>query len=265
MYLLHVPGLTWLSLWHPELVLLCVLLYLLYWYATYRVRPELVPAAAVSSGQQIGFILYLTVGYVAMGSPLAAAAQLHGFTYFVLQMLLMTMVMPWLLLLTIPVWLIDSSLQFPIVRRIVQWLTYPLVATGLYNLITTAFLIPAVFDANLQYNWLHVLDQSIMMVLGVFLWWPLSSQSTVLPQARKGVQLFYILFSVNLMMPIVVLLLIAHSPWYSMFQHTSWPVSWSLLADQQAGAILMFIGMALAYGIRALSVYRQYDTSKWYE
>jgi cytochrome c oxidase assembly factor CtaG len=200
-----------------------------------------------------------------MGSPLAAAAQLHGFTYFIVQMLLMTMVMPWLLLLTVPVWLFDASLQFPVVRHIVQRVTHPIAATALYNLVTTVFLVPAVFNADLKYNWLHVFNQSIVMLLSVFLWWPLASQSTVVPQPRKGIQLFYILFSVNFMMPIVVLLLIAHVPWYPVFQHTSWPVSWSLLADQQAGAILMFVGMALAYGIRALAIYLQYDSSKWYE
>lgn len=213
----------------------------------------------------IAFVSSLIVLYGAMGSPVAFLAENTSFPLFVVQMLLMTLVLPWLIHASIPSWIWSSIFEVKWVYKAFRVLTHPYTALVMYNAIASLFLLPAVFDANLHYNWLHILDQGVLMITAIFLWWPLTNNSTEFPRLSKGLQLLYVLFGSNFMMPIPVLLLIAQHPWYDPYVSSTTHSLLAAIAGQQMGGLLMIIGMACVYGLLSFKRFFAYEGQTWYE
>lgn len=250
-----------MSLWHPELIVMIGLIFFLYLYADRHVGKSAEQQATTK--QKVMFAAYLIVLYGAMGSPIDAVAQNRSFSVFVLQMVLMTLVLPWLFLTGIPTWMARAVLQIRWIFRTVRVLTSPFVALIVYYGLASLFLLPVIFEANLKYNWLHIVDAWVLMAAAVFLWWPLLSPAPEIPRLSRGFQLGYILFGTNFMMPIPVLLAISQHLWYNSYNGIA-PFH-RLLANQQLGAVLMVVAMIVVYGFRAVLTFASYDGSSWYE
>lgn len=251
------------SMWHPEVIVMTIFLGWLYVYVTGSLRGVGSPSREETGRQRFAFMMCVVAWYIASGSPVAFLSQNRLFSVFIVQMILMTLVMPWLLLISIPTWVLSGIFKVRWIYHTFRMMTQPFVALFVYNGLATIFFIPVVFEANLHANWLHIIDEWAIMVAAVFVWWPLVNQSKELPRLGRGFQLVYILFGTNFMMPIPVLLLIAQHPWYS--SYASGQGLFHVLADQQLGGLLMIIGMGVVYGIRAVTIFMSYDSRSWYE
>ena len=253
-----------MTLWRPEVMLTVVLLGSAYFCLVGPLRSRVADSGRITVGQGTALVLALLVMYVATGSPLDGLAQNNLFSAYIVQMLLMTMLLPQLILIALPAWLLEPVLRVRWLRRSLATATSPFVSTIVYNLIATALLVPVVLGSSLLINWLHIVEQMILMLAAVFLWWPLNSRLLSLPRLGSGGQLIYLLFSFNLMMPLPVLLFLAQHPWYAIYAQAPRTLGISAVADQQLGAILMMVGMVGAYGIRAIRAFSAYAGVEWY-
>jgi cytochrome c oxidase assembly factor CtaG len=237
--------LRWFLLWHPELIVLVLLLFGLYAYANAYVAPR-----RATGRQWTLFVAYLLVLYTTFGSPIDAIAQTHSFSVYIVQSLSMTLLMPWMLLTALPNWMTTAVFRVTWAYHTARVLTHPLVALGLFSVLTALFLAPIVFTANLTYNWLHTVDTIALMIAGLCLWWPLVSVSPELPQLNQAAQLVYILFGANFLMPIPFFLIASQHLWYKPYVGTA-ANHLNALSDQHLGGILMLVGMISVFGIRA--------------
>lgn len=254
---------SWL-LWRPDVLLTLLLLLGSYFALVGPLRPYFVGAEPVTLKQVTSACTVLAVFYLAMG-PLSLLAERFLFTARVLQMLMMTQVAPPLLFLAVPSWLFDAIATAPLLGPVVKIACRPVVALLVYNLLATLLLLPAPLHATLSNDLVHFLVQYSLIISSIFLWWPLMSKARSLPQLTPGYQLLYLLFAMNFMMPIAVFLLFSLNPWYSFYMAGNVALTIPSLGDQQVGALLMAVGMAVIYTLRAIRPFLSHTDSAWYQ
>lgn len=255
---------TWpAAIWRPDVMLFAVLLGAT--HVTYRRRfqDEAAPGALCERrafGSTARFLMGLVLLYVVMG-PVAYLAETRSFTAYVLQMLTMTTILPWLLVFSLPGGIFEALFRIAWIRTLASVLVRPVIALVVYTGLVTATLIPAVLQALLTYNWLHIFASVIEFVAAVCFWWPLSSSVPRFPSLSRGRQLFYLAYASNFMMPIIVYLFLSTTPWYPIYTRYD---AVSALADQQMGSVVMLGVMYAVYGGLAIRIYSAQDESIWY-
>ncbi|KPV41965.1 cytochrome c oxidase assembly protein [Alicyclobacillus ferrooxydans] len=249
-------------LWRPDVALSVLLQGGSYFALVGPLRQYFTGSMPINRRQVMAACTVFTLMYLAMG-PLSFPAERFLFTARVLQMLLLTQVMPPLLFLAVPTWLFERILSVRYLGFTVKIGTRPVVALLAYNLPATVFLLPAPLGAALSNDLLHFIVQYGLIITAIFLWWPLMSSVPSRPRLAPGAQLIYLLFAMNFMMPIVVFLLFSRVPWYPFYATSNANIP--LLADQQVGAAIMVVGMATIYALRAIRPFLSHSDLTWYE
>lgn len=254
-----------LPAWRPEVFAFAALLAISYQLISGRLGREWAGEQYTlpSRREHLAFIGLLTVFVFAVGSPLDLLAQTSSFPAYILQMLLMTMVMPWLLLLSLPRWIIQFALSLSRVQKILSSLTKPWKASLLYNLTATLSLSPFFLDLNLSSNWIHLLTSAFLMIAALLFWWPLVGTRKIGLHRDGFYEFRYIAYSIIFMLPIILALLLTKTAWYKVYL-TRHLTDLSLLQMQQEGAKLMLLGMLFVFGTLGLRVLRHLDHSFWY-
>ncbi|MCI0182171.1 cytochrome c oxidase assembly protein [Sulfoacidibacillus ferrooxidans] len=217
----------------------------------------------------MAYALGLLLLYVAQG-PLADLSETKLFTAYIIQMLLMTMALPWLLVFSLPPFVFTSILSIEWCKRSFHLLVHPAFALVTFNALVSLTLIPPILSLILTVNWVHMLEQMILFLSAVFFWWPIASPVPEVAPLTRGRKLFYIAYSSNFMMPIIFLLFLADHPWYSIYlsaSNTRLPLSFLSIegmADQQLGSLVMLVTMYVIYGAIAIRLYVKQDESIWY-
>lgn len=249
---------AWMTEWRPEVMLLSGLLGVCYFLLLSVFVPQ-----GVGWARRAAFVLALLVLYAAAG-PLAPWAQQRLFIAYVGDMLLLTFVVPWLLIVAVPAILVERAATVQWIGRLVGFATRPIVALVLFNALVTAALLPPVVKWNLTLNWFHALLQNLLMLAAVCFWSPLVRRYNGTGGMGRGMQLFYIIYSANFMMPIIVWLFMGDAR-YSGFNRPASLFGGSATADLQMGAALMLLTMYLTYGWLAVRLFGRSDESVWYD
>lgn len=252
-------------LWHPETMLVLVLVVVSYFLLIGPLKSYFQNWSPVPVRQQVAFVLSLLVMYISLGTPIALLGEKYLFSFFMVQTILLMQVMPWLLLLGLPSWLIQPVFKVHWIRRTARFATHPIFSCSIFGLASTVLFIPVVFSLYLRVNWFHLVFQFILLISALLLWWPLFSPIPEYPKLTPGRQLIYLLYASGLTMPINVLLLIAEKPWFSLYGQASRPLFMALLADQQRGGLLMFVGMVFIYGSMGVRALWAFDGNHWGE
>ena len=106
------------------------------------------PDATIKRAQVVSFLSGMGALAIALLSPLNLIAMVFLLTAHMVQHVIFTVVAPPLLLLGIPGWLVEPLFRSPKAQWVGRWLTYPVVAFGLYNLNMWMWHVPALLDAT---------------------------------------------------------------------------------------------------------------------
>lgn len=231
----------WLTAWNwdPTLVIGAALIVGLYLYAVgpLRKRHHFEPA---SQGQILAFLLGAGLMFLALVSPLDELGDSYLFSAHMVQHLILTMVGPPLLLVGTPEWFIRPIVRNKALFAIARFLTYPAIAFVLFNADFFIWHAPALYNATLENQNIHILEHLTFIIFGLLNWWPIFSPSKDLPRLSIGGQTLYMFLSG---MPIVLLGagLTFASPLYA--PYIAAPRVWGISAatDQQLGGLIMWI------------------------
>jgi len=157
-------------------------------------RPRLKAPEPLSVGKTIWFLAGLGVIFVAFLSPLDALGDDYLFSAHMLQHFLIAFVAPPMLLLGTPAWLVRPLADMPVVGRALRLLTQPIVAFASFNLIFMAWHVPALYEATLEHEGIHILEHLLFMATGVLNWWPILSPLPEMPRLPYPAQLVYLFF-----------------------------------------------------------------------
>ena len=110
--------------------------------------------------------------FIALQSPIDEGGDEFLLSLHMVQHLLLMMVAPPLALLGIAGmrWLPDGVA--PRLRRAWTFVTRPWQATFIFNAVLLVWHIPALYDATLTTEWIHVVEHLTFAAVGVVFWWP---------------------------------------------------------------------------------------------
>lgn len=177
---------------HPSVVigLLVVTGAYLVWVGPLRRRLGVVEA--VGAGRVTMFLSGILVLFVALVSPLHELGDDYLFSAHMVQHLLLTLVVPPLLLLGTPGWLLRPFLLSPKVYRAARLVTLPVIAFILFNTVFVIWHVPALYDLALRERGIHILEHLMFIGAGVIVWWPILSPLPELPRASYMMQMLYL-------------------------------------------------------------------------
>lgn len=237
------------SNWNYQLNLLFILIAVVYLLITGPLRHRFKDATEVKGSKKAVFLTGLIVYYFAVGSPLALLTH-ELFTMHMLQMALMFFVVSPLLLIGIPVYLYRAVFRIKPLKAVFSFLSRPLLTVFLFNGLLSLYHVPAVFDAIMNSEALHVISHTLLMVASLFMWWSIVSPVPEMDTLRDRhlIKIALILGGTVLITPACALIIFTDTVLFERFQETSQMLPlFAPLIDQQLGGVIMKIIQEISF------------------
>ncbi|HUO05226.1 MAG TPA: cytochrome c oxidase assembly protein [Candidatus Binataceae bacterium] len=164
------------------------------------------------------------------------------FAMHMAQHLVQTFVIPPLLLLATPSWMIRPIVMSRLVRPLMRILTNPVIAFLLFSAVFVTAHFPPIFDRMCRDEPFHIFLHVLFMAAGILLWWPILSPLPEMPRLPYPAQILYLFLLMIPMTAVAAPITLATGviyPWYAEGPH-----GWGLrpLDDQVLGGLMMWIG-----------------------
>lgn len=239
--------------WEPSIVLGSALLGGAYLYAVGPLRCRFRLARAVSRGRVALFLLGVAVMFLALVSPLDHVGDKYLFSAHMAQHLLLIVVMPPLLLLGTPGWLLRPLIRRPAVAQFARLVTFPVVAFVLFNGNLWLWHLPVLYDLALRYEGVHIVEHLSFMVTAVIGWWPVLSPLPEVPRLPNPGRMLYLFLNSLPSAALGILFVFTREPLYPTYVAAPRVFGISALTDQQLGGLLMWVPGNLVY-LLAISI-----------
>ncbi len=245
------------SLWlrwnfSPSLVLGIAVLVVAYFYAARR-HEQTKPDERLTTLQISLFVTSVVVLVFALLSPLDALGDDYLFSAHMVQHMLLAVVFPPLFVLSIPSWMIEPLFRKPAARTAAKWIAHPVIAFTLLNADLWLWHAPALYDATLSNETLHIFEHLSFIVFGVIFWLPICGPSRVFPRVAPLVGVLYLFLGCQPMVVLGALLTFAATPFYAPYVSAPRILGSTPLGDQQLGGLIMWLPTNIPY-IIALSI-----------
>ncbi len=204
-----------------------------------RLRPRTIWDENVVAPREIlSFASGMLLLVVALVSPLDTLSEAMFSAHMVHHVLLLYVVPP-LLLLGTPAWLIRPAMTWPGVRRVLVFLTSPIPAIALFNVILVFWHMPGFWDATLVDNTVHALEHVGFLGAGIIAWWPIFSPLPEVPRLSYPGQMLYLF--VQSLVPAIIGAFVTFSSVvvYPLYAYTPKILGLTPLVDQQVAGLLM--------------------------
>lgn len=235
------------DLWHPWVLAWIILLQAAYLLAVGPWRKAFRWGPAVPVSQQLLFSLGLWTVYLSEGTPLHVMAEHYLFSMHMIQHVLLTMVLPPLLILGTPTWMIRPLLHPRPVAWVFRMITKPAPALLLFNLIYSFWHLPGAYQAVLIFHWFHMVQHAILVGAALLTWWPICSQMPEFPPLSPGAKMIFIFVSGISQIAVFAVITFSDVVLYDFYARA--PRLWAFMTpdvDQQvAGAIMKVGGMGV--------------------
>ena len=240
---------------HPSVIIGLLLLLGLYLMGVGPLRRRYQWAEEVDSNKVALFLTGVLVLFLALISPLHELGDNYLFSAHMVQHLLLTLIVPPMLLVGTPPWLIRPLLAPPKVMRVARILTMPVLAFVLFNLVFALWHVPALYELALRERNIHIVEHLMFLVAAVIMWWPILSPLPELPRAPYLVQMGYLFVQPTVPSILGAVITFADGVLYDWYAEA--PRIWELSAhtDQQLGGVIMWLPGGLAFLITLAVVF----------
>jgi putative membrane protein len=253
---LHAETFSWQE-WrvYSSFMLGWLLLVAAYFLAIGPLRRRFPGSRPATRGQVASFVFAVSVMFLSLQGPLHELSDYFLFSAHMVQHLLLILLMPPFLLASIPDWMVAPVLRVRALERVARWLTLPLVAFALNNVIFLAWHFPGPYDLMMRNHGVHVGMHLMIMVTGTIMWWPVMSPSPRLPRIAAPLQMIY-LFLVGIPMMIsAAFITFSGTPLYRWYVEAPRITPLSPLEDQQMGGVIMWVPGGLVLWVAITFVY----------
>ncbi len=219
----------------------------MYWYATRVIGPKAVPDGhpVVTRSQTYWFFSALLVIWIAAGWPLDDLSDSYLYGAHIVQHLLLTLVLPPMLLMATPEWLVRLVLgpRRSMAYRAYRFLTRPLVAGIIFNVVYLSSHAPWVVNETVKNESFHFSMHVVLTLAGLVMFscvcGPLKELRLSLPSQCMYLMVMGILPTIP-----AAWMIFAPGVVYKAYVHR-WPSLWGLtpMGDQElAGFIMKMVG-----------------------
>jgi putative membrane protein len=217
-----------------------------------RGRPDLAPFSRL-----VLFGLGVTVGVLALVSPLHAAGDQYLLSAHMLQHVLIGDVMPLLLVLSLRGPLLFFFVPAPALRVLasigplratLRFLLHPVVSLAAWAAVMYAWHVPAAYDATLSIPALHDLEHALFVLVGLLVWTQLIDPARHHRLTRGG----RVLFAIGVLAlghPVIDALVFSGHAIYPPYASQSVRLlALSPLTDQRLAGMVMFVEQTITFG-----------------
>jgi putative membrane protein len=190
------------------------------------------------------FGLGLVTLWVALETPIDTVSDHYLDSVHMLQHVLLGFVAPPLMLLGLSPDMAGVLSRFPFVRAI----TEPIAAQVVAAAVMIAWHVPALYDATLRSESLHVVEHLTFIGAGLVLYWPVLQSTSIHARWKLSppIMLLYMLVATLPQDAIALILLFSREPFYAFYIYVPrlYPSLTPVIDQTLAGAILMVLGKA---------------------
>lgn len=229
----------------PTVALLCFGLAGAYvaWVGPLNRRRPGAEGRPVTGGQVASFLGGCFALLVALGPPLDDWSGYFLLSAHMVQHLILTMLVPPLLLLGTPAWLLAPLLRYRLVARLGYTLTRPALGFVLAALTYALWHTPPLYVAALRQESVHVLEHQAFLLTGLLAWWPLCGSLPAWPKLSPPVQCLYLFVSTIPSGIVGAVITLADPGLYPPYGDVSRrPFGLDLATDQQIAGLIMWVG-----------------------
>ena len=251
---------------NPEVYLLVVFLISAYVYSVRVIGPRAVPAGQpVVTRTNVGcFAGAMALLFAASTWPIHQMAEDYLYSAHMLQHMMLSYFMPPLVLLATPEWLLRLIVGTGRTLRVVRFMTKPVVAAVVFNVVVMVTHIPPMVNASVQSAPLHYSLHLLLVVTAVLMWMPVVGPFHELRISDAAKPIYLFLQSVVPTVP---------AGWLTfaegvVYKHYNQPVRvWGISPtdDQQlAGAIMKIGGSIFLWSLVVFYFFKRFATT-WKE
>ena len=205
------------------------------------------PDRVTTSKQKASFIAGLVTLFVALGPPLDDWSDHYLLLAHMVQHLLLILLAAPLLLVGTPGWMLEPLTRNRVTNAIGYWLTRPVIAYAIANLVVVVWHVPTFYDAALRSQPMHVLEHATFIATGILAWWPIAGPLPQWPRLPLSLQSLYF-FAMTIPGSIVgAFITFAEPGLYSPYDSARRIFNIDLATDQQAGGLLMWVLVSTIY------------------
>ena len=197
--------------------------------------------ATPSLGQRASFFGALTLLFLTLNGPLHDLSDTYLFSAHMVQHLIMTLVIPPLMIVGTPGWMLRPALRHPVVGAMARRLTGLGACFMLFNVVLSFWHLPPMYNLALAHHSVHIVQHLMFLVASVLMWWPLTSPLPELPRAAYPAQMLYCFLMVIPMSVISIYIVMADSLLYPQYAIAPRLLGITPMMDQQYGGLIMWI------------------------
>lgn len=239
-----VDAAPWRYQFHPEVWILVAFLTGAYIYMVKAIGPKAVPAGqpAVTKRNKIAFGAAMLMLWIASDWPMHDISEEYLYSAHMLQHMILSYFMPPLVLLATPTWLMRVLIGDGKLYRGVRFLTKPIVAGVLFNVVIMVTHVPGVVTASVDSGPLHYSLHFAVVMLSLLMWMPVCGPLPEVHIGPLGKCIYLFLQSVVPTVP-AAWLTFAEGTVYKSYDIPVRVFGWSVEIDQQlAGAVMKLAG-----------------------
>ncbi|MFC4409336.1 cytochrome c oxidase assembly factor CtaG [Chungangia koreensis] len=259
------------ALWSPWYFVTMVLIVLLYFLITVKWQHKFEGSQPLQRREAISFVSGIIVLYIVKGSPVDLMGHIM-FTFHMVQMAFLLLLVPPLLLGGVPGWLWNAVVKKPFIDKFLRIFTNPILSLIIFTALFSFYHIPLVHDTIKYSVLLHAVYTFILFTSAVLMWMPVLSKDPnhQLDGLRK---MLFIIASAVLITPACALIIFADAPMYETYTSgEAWLKAMALcvpastlanippippevftnvpaLYDQQMGGVIMKVLQEIIYGV----------------
>jgi putative membrane protein len=232
---------------HPEIWFALIVLAAGYAWAINVLGPRRAPEGERpgTPGQIFAFYSGIILMWFASDWPIHDIAERYLFSFHMIQHLAFLLVVPPLLLLGIPKWLLRTLIGTGLRFKVMRVLTKPLVALLTYNLMVAFIHWPVIVDLQTSSNAGHGAVHGLVLAASIIGWWPVVAPLPELGRLNDIAKMFYLFLTSIIPTVPASFLTFAEGVFYKHYEEA--PRLWGLSAatDQMIAGLIMKIGGGL--------------------
>lgn len=251
--------------WHPEPTVWLLIGSLVggYVLALRVLGPRLAGGGRIARPRHIGcFAAGVVLLELAADYPLHDLAENFLFSAHMVQHTLLSLVVPPLLLLGLPAWLLRWLVSPPAVHAVVSRLARWLPATLLFNAFIALSHWPVFVNTTLEQHWFHFVAHAVLFTLSTLMWLPaVNTEVEELPRYSYPMRMLHLFLQSIIPTVPSAFLAFAEKPMYRFYAEAprlSW-LNMNPVDDQQlAGGIMKIGGTTILWGVIIVLFFRWY-------
>jgi putative membrane protein len=218
------------------------------------------PDDRLSGMRKLSFFAALFVIFASLNGPIHDLSDNYLFSGHMVQHLLLTMLMPPLLIVGVPGWMLRPLLRNRAISAIAKRVTRPISCFVIFNVVIAAWHVPALYNSAMENHDIHIVEHLMFMSAAVLMWWPLISQLPELPRLSYPGQMLYCFLMSIPMSVIAVYITMADSVLYPFYSSAPRIMKLSPMEDQLLGGLIMWIPGGLLFMIIMSVVFFKWST-----